>query len=897
MADQHRFRAHALIAVSTLLVPLAAQLPQLTPVTLADQPTIGIAAGGQRQAAMAAGGSASLLVFEDNRAGDYDLFGLRVDTNGDPIDAVPFTITRVAGNQTAPRVVWNGHDWLVVFRSEVDPGSGYFAQQVSAVRVSAQGVALDATPLAIALDSTGAYFAVASDGIDWVVAFTGLSAGNSDVRARRVRADGALLDPAGVVVQPASFVVFFHLTASYAGGNYLFTWDENGMRGRRFTPALAAVDAASVPLPVGQGAVCGNGSHFLFSWLRQTPQFQQQVVAQRFAPTMTPLDPAPLVVSDPATSPYPEAVSSVWDGSQWIVAWTQPAADARLARISSGGTVFDAGGVVLPDNTTAPLYAPALGALPGGGALHLWHQARFASAEDVYAVRFTATGQPGAESCLSLGGEALSGQRLAAAGDGYLLVALASRSDRSRVLAWRLDALGRSLDPQPIEVAAANHTRLEVGASAWNGTHHLVVFADGVTGQVLARRLQADGQWADPAPFVVMPGFAPDVAANGSDFLVTGLHYPSYPQFIDSFGARVRGSDGAVLDAPARPIGSSYARRARVVELGGRWLVATQSHWSHDQSQGGVSLHFVDANGLVTAATGMAVLTMQGGGIVDLASSGQSALVVAQSGSNWTNTEIYVQRVLPNGTSPVPMATITGPAPMGQSRPSVTWNGHNYDVTYETYQNNAWFYDFESDVYGIRLAEDGSQLDATGRAFWHGPGYEVRSDGAGLGGGRALHGAGVFDDTLAAMRIALLVERPLGLTTFGTGTPGCHGPHGIDANGPPTAGNPGFVVRFDRGPANGIGALALGTGSHVAGFDPGLGFLLHIDLAPPHAFGLATVFADGDGVATMALPLTPIPAWLGFRMTAQGAFLWQQCQPTVSGISTSPGLEIVLQNP
>lgn len=193
---------------------LWAQAPNLAaPVSLADVPTIGIAAGTQRNAAMAAGASSSLLVFEDNRAGDNDIFGVRIDGNGDPIDAVPFPIASAGGNQTAPKLAWNGQNWLVVYQSEVDPGSGYFAPQVACVRVSPQGIVLDPSPRAIALDNTGLQFAVATDGVDWVVAFTGLSAGNSDVRARRVSAGGAVLDPTGIVVQPASFMVFFQLTA------------------------------------------------------------------------------------------------------------------------------------------------------------------------------------------------------------------------------------------------------------------------------------------------------------------------------------------------------------------------------------------------------------------------------------------------------------------------------------------------------------------------------------------------------------------------------------------------------------------------------------------------------------------------------------------------------------
>ena len=706
-------------------------------------------------------------------------------------------------------------------------------------------------------------------------------------------AGGNVLDPGGALVQPSPYSILFGIGVAYAGGNYLFTWSDSGLRGRRTTPALTPIDAAAMTLPVGGGAPIGNGAHFLFAWTQQTPQFTNEVVARRLAATLAPIDATPLPLSVPATTPTVSSVTATWDGAQWIVAWTQPAAAARATRISSGGTVLDPGGLVLPDGTTTPQYGPVLGPLPGGGAALLWHDARHGSADDVYAIPLAGSGAVAAERCVSLGGESLPAGRCAAAGEGYLVTAVARRADGNRVLAWRLDALGRALDAQPLEAAAGGPDQFGDAASAWNGSYHLVVWADAGQGQVRARRLDGNGQWLDAVPFAVMPGFAPDVAANGADFLVAGLRHPSYPQFVYSYAARVRGSDGAVLDAPALLVGSSFARRARVVPLGANWLVATQAHWSHNQNQGGIDLRLVDALGSVTTLNGMAVLTMQGGGTVDLASAGSSALVVAQSGSNWTNTEVYVQRVLPDGSQPAPMAVITGASPNGQSRPAALWTGNEYVVTYETYENNVWSYDLESDVYGIRFAEDGTQRDPSGQPFWNGPAYEQRSDGDGIGHGRALHLASVWDPALAAMRLSVRLQRPTGLTWFGTGTPGCAGEHGIDALGAPAAGNAAFAVRCDRGPAPGLGVLAFGTAGHAAGFDPGLGFLLHLDATPPNALVLQAMVADASGVAVVPVPLTPVATWVGFTMTAQGAFFWPgPCQPTWSGFSSTPGLTI-----
>lgn len=884
------------LLTAALLAPnLRAQSPSLMPaVALPDAPTIGPAAGGQRAPAAALGSGTTLVVFTDNRAGDDDIFGLRVDAAGAPIDAVPFAITKAPANQTAPQVAWNGQDWLCVYKSEYDPGSGYFATQVRAQRVSAQGVVLDATPLVLGADATGLNVAVASDGQGWAVLWSGFSGGNSDVRARRVTAAGAALDGSGVVVQASPFSLVFQLGASFAGGNYLFHWNNGQNRGRRFSSTLTALGTGPVTLPFGLDAVRGNGATFMASWVRQTPAFSNEVVVQRFAGDLTPLDAAPIPVSA-ASSPNPTDVHAAWTGGQWLVSWAQAAWDLRVARVTATSTVLDPGGVLLPDNNTGPFYGTQLAALPGDGALQLWNDARGLAADDVFACTLDAVGQAGPERRLSLGAEALRTPRVTAAPGFVLVTTLAETGTGTRVLAWRVDGLGRALDPMPIVVATANHTQLQCGGAAWNGNHFLVVWADAQIGQVRARRLAADGSWIDAAPIAVQAGYGPDVAAAGGDFLVTALRYPSFPQFVYSYGVRVRGSDGLVLDGTPRLLGTSYAAGARVVELGGRWLVATESHNGMLATAAAVSVHLVDLNGTVTAGNTMGLLTMVDRDAVDVASSGTSALLVAQSGNNRSSTDVYAQRVLPDGSLSGPLLQLTGPAPMGQSRASVAWNGREYVVTYETLQSNGWDFDLEPDVYAVRIAENGVPIDTQGFVLWNGEDHERRADGDGLGDGRAVFAASVFDDALGAMRVQLRVQRPNGVRQFGVGTPGCSGAHGIDVGSAPTAGNSAFSVVVDRGPQNGLGVLLLGLAGNVAGFDPGLGVLVHVDPAALALFGLVL---DQDGRGGVVLPLPAAVQYYGFGSCAQIATWWPgPCTPSPSGFSSSPGLEVHIQAP
>lgn len=881
----------------------AAQSPNLLPAAvLPGSPILGPAAGGQLSAALAAGAGSSLLVFEDDRAGDSDLFGVRLDAAGQPLDAVPFPITKDPGNQTAPQVVWNGQNWLVVYNNQYDPGSGYFATQFAALRVAPSGQVLDSAPIVVGSDSTGGTFGAGSDGVGWVVLYLGYSAGNSAIHARRIDAGGNVLDPGGVVVWPGSYYLVGGLAATWNQGHYLFTWQDSGLQTRRFTAQLQPIDPAPVNRPYPGGKVAANGAGYLVVWSRQTPQFDTEVVGARLDAALNPVGTAGFAISGSGTGSNHTDPRVVWDGSRWWVVWsTQATLQARVARIGASGSVLDPGGIAVPDGNPSYLYGTNLGALPGGGAMVTWHDARLGGANDVYGVPFTAAGGVGAERNFSIGAEALRTPRVAEGPDQYLLTFRAETSGGTRILVQRVDRFGNPLDPQPIEAAAGGGPNtLSAGGAAWNGSLYLVTWADSSQGRVLARRLDAGGAWLDPTPIPVLQGFGADVAALGGDFLVTGLLAPSYPQYVFSYGARVRGSDGAVLDSPALGIGPSFATRARVTTLGGRWLVATESHWTHNQNQTNLNLNFVDANGAVGPTFSAGVLNIQAWGSIDLASSGTSAVLVGPTGSNWTNTDLYARRILPDGTFSGAMANITGGVGLGQFRPAITWTGEHYLVAYETYQNNVWFYDYEPDVYATRLAETGAVLDPVGFPVWQGEDWETRVDVASVGEGKALFAASVYvDGGHAAFRIGTRALRPAGLTSYGIGTPGCAGAHRLDASGTPRAGNAGLVLWADRAPVGGFGLGLLGSVADVAGSDPlGLGALLHVGVQPPALLATLGVVIDGSGRAATPLPLPVLPGLAGSAWHVQDVFAWAgPCVPSPLGLSTSPGLTLVIQAP
>jgi hypothetical protein len=184
---------------------------------------------GRRSAAAARGANATRLVFEDTRSGESDLYGMRIDAAGQPIDAAPFVICNDPESRTVPRVCWNGQNWLVVFSSQV-PTQYYYTYQVSAARVSPAGT---------------------------------------------------VLDPAGVVVKPATYYIIFNVDATFNQDEYLFTWSDNGLIGRRFNTSLQALDANPRTL-AANSKVESNNNEFFVAWERQTPSYVNEIVGSRF---------------------------------------------------------------------------------------------------------------------------------------------------------------------------------------------------------------------------------------------------------------------------------------------------------------------------------------------------------------------------------------------------------------------------------------------------------------------------------------------------------------------------------------------------------------------------------------------------------------------------------------
>lgn len=754
----------------TALLISAATLAHAQSSLLPGDATLAPAAGDQAAPAMARGNNTALAVWADFRANPYggyeyetsrDIYGVRLDAAGNVLDPVPLAIVAGRANQNYPKIAWNGANWLVVCQSVDAGGTGYYQNSLEAVRVSPTGQVLDAQPITLygLIPSGPSYWALASDGNNWVVV-NQTTPTSGDIVAVRISAAGVLLDPPTRTLVPATYYMRSNIQLAYAGGVFLCTFNDmynNGVddtKAVRFDSNLNQLDAGLLSfLATPVSALTGNGTGFYAVWNRQELDYSVHVVGSRISTAGVKLDGNGVNLSG-TKQPYGYAAEAVaWDGVNWRVTWGEYAT-AYVARVTSAGALLDPGSVALPGRATGPTAGNA-------GALQVVTTAYTNNNYDVFTYNISPANVPGTTRPLSVGAPQQWRPDVATSGNGYMVVYLSSTADSNRVLAQPLDAAGNPLTAQPVQ--------LDVGPSvngpgspnvAWNGAVYLVAW--GATNGVVAQRLSATGTKIEAAPFRVMSGFGPaDVAAIGDTFLVVGRFAYTF-EIIGARAARVRGSDGVVLDPTPLVLGGSYVSRApAVTALGGRFFVAFHSNATHDNSYATTLGAFVPVTGTNETAFGIYSFSTGGGnGIfeIGLASSGDKALLVQSAEiTSGVENDMLGFLIAANGTAS-PLINFT-PWPGNQYRPRVAWDGANFIIAYQDQKNRLALntldqLDARSDLFAMRVSPTGVKLDPQGFVFSALPTAETDPTVCAFNGTMLLAGAVMVNDTsLANYRI------------------------------------------------------------------------------------------------------------------------------------------------
>ncbi len=808
---------------------------------------IGAAAGDQEAPAVAAGEVSVLAVWSDRRSSPTgnpwpefetaaDIWGVRLDALGEPIEPTPFVITDAPASQEFPRVAWNGSRWLVVFETRVLSGGS-----LSAVRVSALGEVLDPHPIRIFNSSTSAW-AVASDGDDWVVVFQG-NASSDDLMAIRIDSAGVAHQPPTPIV-PADFYLRSSLRFEFAEGVYLVTWEDQGLaQGIRFDSALQLLD--EVPLSLVPGGViyglASKGDQFYAAWHSGSGLLGSRVDADGSL-----LDGTGADISGP-NGPSSTLSRVAWDGSLWRVTWsTSPG--LRTARIATDGTVLDPGG-----DLVAGASAGEISGAPGGGIETIWSSFT-GNQYDVLSARIDAGNQAAPNQMLSLGVPMQLRTTVASGESGFMTVFRSDLAGANFVKALPLGPAGEPLLAEPIELDSGDPVSGPgTPAVAWNGSSYLLTWGS-LTG-IVAQRFDQAGSPLDASPFPVMEGFGPvDVAALGSDFLIVARRFGSSSQFVLPVAARVQ-DDGTVLDPGGLSLGGYYVRPIRVVALGGNWLAVWQRNFSHDDTLADTLGAFIQADGTVESAFLVhgPYSTAGGNFLFDIglaANDGVALVMQSQELTSGVETDLAGRLVFPDGS----LGTFMNFTPWAgnQYRPRVAWDGGHFVVVYNEQRNRFAPFtldalDARSDLFGMRVAADGSILDSLGFAYSLSPSSEAYPTVAASGGCSLLFGSLMRNDApLAAYRVGLVRQ----------GAGGNDWPVAV-ATGDTSGGDLPLTVQFEStGSFDPDGTIA----SHAWDFGDGAS---STEVAPSHTYTEAgqyvttlTVTDDAGEVSVNTVPLT-----------------------------------------
>ena len=695
------------------------------PVILPGDAVPASAAGVKEQPRIAKGADSYLAVWTDSRtllanegsftnigfSGPYggtgmgsmkDIYAARVGGDGQVIDTTPIIVSQAGYNQGYPRVGWNGQNWLVTWFSQHELDTNLY--EIRAARVSSAGQLLDTTSILLKSEVGFGEFPtnVVSDlNGNWVVIWEGFSGGSSrSVFAARVTPAGTLLDVKEIYQHSSQYLSDPDIAR--AGDRFLLTYNSNG-------PIMGVLlDANLNQLRAGPEMLSNGGSRPRLAsdgtnWLVVIGGIGVNAIFVSHDG-----DPVNLVTVTNDVRSAPVEPQVCWDGSNWVVAYdtnyNEPAntntvlgSDLYAKRLSSAGVVLDPTGIAVRTTAGSQVSASITPSIQGGAQVAWQEQDR----DDVRGASISATGTVSSDVSLEMGAPRQTKVRTATNGTGFLTVFRSDSLGVSRILAQHLDVNGTPIGLQPFLIAeGSKHNNPSV---AWNGSDYLVVWeVTTETGkQSFGRLVPAVGIPLLPE-FLIMNGEMPDAAGLNGAFLVVNIIQET-SQIRRTQFVRVSGT-GAAVGAPVKfSVGGAFNHSPRAAAFGNRWLAVWEARSSHNSSTANTWGSFIEPDG-----TSSTPIQLGNDGNPELAVAGSTGQALLVTGK----TAVRARRLNTDGTSPEPLRGMLVSASTAlNGKPSVTWNGNQYIVTWIDHRNEPGTQQAKGDIYAARVAHTNVTLE------------------------------------------------------------------------------------------------------------------------------------------------------------------------------------------
>jgi hypothetical protein len=333
-------------------------------------------ARGEQHPTVAANGANYLVVWEDSRNADatgIDLHGVLVSTNGAPLDLNAIPISTATGDQLAPRAMAlgfspSGTDYFVVWqdhRNTATTGADIYGS-----RISTGGNVLDAggIPVSRAADEQLAP-AIASNGTGYLAVWQDARS----VASNGLNIIGARLNSSGVVIETSGLSIStvagnqVSPAVAFAGSTYLVVWTDarnlgttdNDIYGARVSIAGVVSEPDGLPISRAAGdeltpAVAPSAADFLVVWsdARNLGSTEYDIYGARVTSGGVVSDPSGFAIGVAANAQSLPAVAA--NGTNLLVVWQDARGsgmDIYGARVV-GASVLDPLGLAI--NTGVP---------------------------------------------------------------------------------------------------------------------------------------------------------------------------------------------------------------------------------------------------------------------------------------------------------------------------------------------------------------------------------------------------------------------------------------------------------------------------------------------------------------------------------------------------------------
>jgi hypothetical protein len=524
------------------------------------------------------------------------------------------------------------------------------------------------------------------------------------------------------------FLIIFG-TSLFTGG-FLFgdraTFRQMLLQEKRTGEILLDTNFVYNEAPLGQSmsAIAFGAPNYLVVWADSR---NGDIYGARVTPACEIIDSVGIEIAHAANSQNSPSVT--FDGTNYFVVWSDKRNglynnDIYGARVSPSGVVLDPDGIAVSSASSYQLYPSVI--FGNGYYFVVWQDGRFSGSSywetDIYGARVDLSGNVLDPNGIRLA-HASSFQsyvRPSVAFDGINYLAGWQSNNPYRLYGARVDTHGVVLDVPGFAVCSGTGGLPMDPKITFGGSYYLIVWDENRIGpytDIWGARIDTSGTVLDPNGFNITYthtdtlNLLPTANYDGNNYFVFWVHKISGLSNYDIYGARVN-QTGGIIDPNGIPIATSpYNQTLPSVSFGSSdYFVAWQDNSNYYSDIYGTS---VDTSGSVVNPDGALIsLAAYGQNSSSISFDGTNYLVVWQDYQN-QSVDIYGVRVNQSGTVLESQGTPICNTDGDQVSPEIGFDGTNYLVVWQDNHTGSPSY-APWDIYAARVDQTGTVLDPGG---------------------------------------------------------------------------------------------------------------------------------------------------------------------------------------